>query len=86
MSAGADDRLPPRERATCIRREIGPFDTQTVVSKTGGIVFAVKADQHTPTWQKEFFADSARPLETKYEIGTSAGRLCAVRLQSCRRC
>jgi hypothetical protein len=86
MSARADDRLPPRERAICITRELGEFDTKTVVSKTVGIIFAAKADQHTPTWQKEFFADSARPLETKYQIGTSARRLCAVRLQSCRRC
>ena len=86
MSAKADDRLPPRERATCITRELSEFDTQTVVSKTGGIIFAVKDDQHTATWQKEFFADSARLLETKYQIGTSAGRLCAVRLQSSRRC
>jgi hypothetical protein len=45
---------------------LGEFDLETVVSKTVGVICAVKADQDTPKLQEQFFAESARLREMKY--------------------
>ena len=46
-------------------RELGEFDTKTAVSKMAGLIRAVKADQESLKLQKEFYEQSAHPLDTK---------------------